>query len=756
MVIGYSYIKMNETPTPADTEISANSDNHSSPDSVTGKFSRRKFLKFAAAGAASLLLPPTIKVASDPEVQAGIGAALTRPEQLMSSERNEISFAVLQDAWKKHFQDIEHLLPEKAWVRESDSQGEQRLEGTGVYLSIFAHIFYENETGEKPSLDEYYLQFVDSLHQLANSAELDFITLATTLQISAENIGGLEKSSEGSDLELMISRIQEVGITGARSLGIEHELIRALGPNGLFIRARNSMVQSGLSVPAKIDAAIPKTGIPDYDLIRFRQQPTIGMMDMEPSERASAFMRYQELPLAKQFEKEYHEVADVYRKVHTKTTSVEEVREELRKLASIYIEKYSHRLKLFAEGDTSALAAIGIAPEMDSWQLQNYTDVWYKASEIPTNPEYTYQRTVEYMKDAASKDPSSFYKRLFSQQIRNPKFLQYLTDQALEIPSTDEIAALKDIIEKLQVFDSESKLLRTLHMAALQAEGSHEYNSRFQQMTSVLVTKRLSDLAGDFNQNDRESLGWHIYKVCAIREIAPIPLLASDDCYARDITIDPPYAPSKLSKSLDEFTQMLVESGILNSDPTKNMYSAYQAIEKMYWRDGGVWQNTTKDQWDKVLKHFNTNLVNRLFYDFAGLLDNDQVVSELGSIMMEKGLITRPAKDDPYDFCTQLVYLQLDSRHMRHDIDKADWDEIKQYYDKYVRPIVYTDRLVAPGVHQEQYLVGSADYPPIKRAQAVLFNFLIDKQPVGYKLNLSTPLLGSYGKQVTIRNSVVR
>lgn len=734
------------------TEVNPLSQPDSSPAEKEGSrakpvghgITRRRLLKLTVAGLASIFISPAVKVGLDQEFQAGIGAALTRPDQTVSGEKHEVSLSVLLEVWKKHFQGKEHLLPEEVWVRGKDTYQGKKLEGSGVHLSVLARNCYEYEKADQEDFDAYYIRFIDSLHDLSDLAGLDFITLVASLQISAENISGFEKPKEESTLDVNVSRAQEMVITGARVLGLELDLIRSLGPNGLFIQAKNQLLQLGVIFPKSIDEAVSKEGIRDYDLIRFREQPTIGMMDMEPSERSSAFILFQEGPLAQQLEKDYPEVASMYRKANEKRNAVQKTKEKMRVLADDYIEKYSHRLKPFADGDAAALDVIGISTAMDSWQLQNYTDVWYKISEIPTNPEYTYQRTVESMIAEGAKDSKSFYRKLFSQQIRNPKFMSYLINQALGEAKTEELKQLLDIQNKLLVYDQESKQLRTAYLNVLQAEGPYEYDSKFQQMTSVLVTNRLSKIAGDFKQDDRDSLGWHIYKVCAIREIAPITLLVNDNCYARDITVDPPYAQDELAESLDTFASMLVKAAILKDAPDNDISIAYNTFEKLYWRDGGVWPSVPAAEWRLILDYFNTKLVNRLFYDFAGLLHNEQIMPQLNSLMLDKGLISKPADQDPYNFFTQTVYLMLNSWHMRRDIPRSDWDEVEQFFQENIMPMAYTKTESAPGIFEEKWHIGSADYPPIFRAQAVMYNFLYDKNPNTPHTPSSSELFGHH------------
>ncbi len=711
-------------------------------DQSKGQISRRSFLKFAGATFGASVLAPVVRISFDPEFQAGVGAAAARPELPNSNEGCEVAQSVLHDVYKKHFHEKEHLMPEVVWARTEKTQHGEKLRGTGVHLALLAQNCFKAERKDGEGFNEYYVRFVDSLHELSDSANLDFITLIVSLQISAENVVGYEEPKEKSNLDVNVSRIQEMGITAARAIGLEANLVKTMEPEGNAIKIRNKLENIGVVTP--LDAALPKEGIRHYDLIRFREQPTTGIMDMEPGERSGAVRFHSENQLTIILMREYPKVFEVYKIANEKYDAVTKIRENMRIAANNFIERHADVLQQFSDGNTEALNAIGISPQMDPFQLQNYTDAWYKLSEIPTNPEFAYQRTVEYIKQEAMRDPQAFYRRLFSQQIRNPKFLKYLEDHFVgngDQAGKLEISNIKDGVAE---YEERARDLRVAHLNILREEGPLEYDSRFQQISSILVTKQLSDIAGEFDPTDRDSLGWHIYKVCAAREIAPISFLVDNEVFARDITIDPPYAKTAVIDSLDTFSSMLKDGKIINNGPDADIYAAYHAIEKMFWRDGGVWPSVPKEKWEQILDFFNAKLVNRLFYDYANLLRDKQKMSELSQLMISRGIISQPANEDPYYFFTQFTYLMLDSWHMRRDVSRKDWDEVERYFKESIVPIAISKIEVEPGVFKEKWNIGSADYPPIFRAQAVMYNFLFDKNPNFPRSTSSIEILGHH------------
>ncbi len=712
--------------------------------SIKSDESRRQFLKTAAAFGGAAFMAPVIKAVSSPEVRAGIGAAVARPDALIDGVKNEASIVTMVDVWKKHFKKREHLLPIEAWLRTVKTSDGGKIEGNGVHLNILADHSYEHDKKPGETFDEYYTRFVDNLSRYSEMANLDFITLVASLQISAENLGGFAEPKRESNIDVAVSRIQEVGVTSARSLGIEEYAVSTIGPGGTLVKAGERLEEMGVKVPEKLRDVLPAGGIRFYDLIRFREQPTVGLMDMEPGERAASYGLYADNPLGAVLKNTYPEVAAQYEEVNKRRAGVDSQKEKLRTISAEYIEKYHDSLEGFAKADRKSLKAIGISPDMNAWQDLNYTDVWYKGAELPTNPEFTYKRTAEYMKTEAKKDIQTFLNRLMSQQIRNPKFLKFLRNNAERNGREEEMRLLLEMEKERNVLEEQSQNLRISHLSALAAEGPYEYDSRFQQINAVLVTKRLSQIAGEYNPSDRNSLGWHIYKTSAIREIAPIPLLVDDKVFARDITIDPPYAAEEMVRSLDTFSRMISDAGMVQKEPDKDIKTMYQTLEKMFWRDGGVWPDVARDKWEEILRHFNTKMANRFFYDFIGLLDNKSKISELNGIMIESKLISEPAQEDPYEFFTQLVYLMLNSWHMRRDISREDWDKAEAYVRKSIMPLAIMDLRYASGLVSGKWSVGSADYPPIFRSQAVMYNFLSDSNPLDPLSSSSGDVVGHH------------
>lgn len=689
--------------------------------------SRRNFMKYAAVGAASIALAPIVEVTTDAEFRAGARAAGAREDLHGERERFEVSPSTLFTVYKKHFGGSEHLLSESAWARPEATNEGEKLRGVGVHLGILAQGCFAAEMQDGEDFDSYYVRFVDSLHNLSDLAGMNFVTLVASLQISAENIAGFEAPKETSTTDSTVSKIQGTLITASRAIGLESRFIELLGPGGVASRLRTAAEARGVETP--FDAAIPKEGIRHYDLIRFREQPTTGLMDVEPGLRAEACRQLAGNELVALLERDYPLVYESYVRAVEARSEVTSVREELRHAVDKYLEQFESRATPFAEGDVAVLNAIGIDSELDLYQLHNYTDSWHITSEIPTNPEFAYQRIVDYMRAEVQKDRKAFYKRLFSQQIRNPKFTQYLLRQAAVSENADEVRQVLALQDLVQHYEQQAKQLRIAHFQILKAEGPYEYSSNFQQLTSIITTKSIADVAGVFDPNDQNSLAWHLYKTCAAREIAPIPFLVDGEPFAADITIDPPYAQKSVVDALDTFALMLADAGIIAASPDTDMRGFYEAMEKMYWRDGGVWFGAQPSpenlaRWNTILEYFNTKLANRLFYDFTGLLRDEQKITELSQVMLESGLITKSVQDDPYEFFTQFVYVSLGSSHMRRDVSSNNWEKVRQYFVEKILPMVITTKEVSPGVYSKKWNIGSADYPPIFRSQAVLYNFL--------------------------------
>ena len=117
---------------------------------------------------------------------------------------------------------------------------------------------------------------------------------------------------------------------------------------------------------------------------------------------------------------------------------------------------------------------------------------------------------------------------------------------------------------------------------------------------------------------------------------------------------------------------------------------------------------------------------------------------EFNQVMIDNKIVSDSADEDPYNFYTQLVYLMLDSWHMRRDISPEDWDKAEEYVKQHIMPLATTNLRYASGVVAKKWNIGSADYPPIFRCQAVMYNFLIDQNPASPSSASSSDILGHH------------
>jgi hypothetical protein len=306
--------------------------------------------------------------------------------------------------------------------------------------------------------------------------------------------------------------------------------------------------------------SIPQEGSSTYELIRFRNKETTnGIMDFETQVRALAAIKSSpeiKIILNRKYPylmDKYQELSDQHQAVSIQRATIElQIRE--------YIKNNKDYLKPFAEGNLTALAAIGIGSTIDIEQLTNFTSAWLEASKTYDDQPPTAQQIADQIKNYAAEDPENFYIHFFSQQLHISKFWQYLKEQAVKRGNQVEIKLLSDIEKSRQQYEAEVSKFDKKHNETQVVENSFEFNAEFQQLSAVMVTKYLSDQVGSYQADNKNSLYEHIYKLLGIREIATPWTLVYGSLFGRDSRIDPPYMPQNVLEGYDAFKNHFLPS----------------------------------------------------------------------------------------------------------------------------------------------------------------------------------------------------
>lgn len=664
-------------------------------------------------GAAAL--PLTIYFAhraSEVGLLASVETALSRPypteSQKAITETGYPSEEVLKAVYNEHFKGREDLMPYNTWSKEVD----YRKVGLGDYLAVLANLYYKNGNGE--SFDQYYTKFVKQLHQLSDFVNLDFIVLVSSLKVSGENI---EFDDQKEDVD--ISRVQLGLFPAARTIGLEQTLYDGLGRNGFLINTLNTVDQLKGIDPTHRKSP-PKNGIINFNLIRFLAPTTTGMMDFETEERAKAFRASSE-KVKVEFKARYPQIATRYEKVTNQRAGVEQIRNLLQEKSNSYIQEHEGSLRKYAVGDPEALSAIGLGENIDYWQRTNYTWAWLENTKIPDDSENVGKRMPEIMRQNYSKDPQNFYKRLLSQQILNPKFLSFQQEHAIKNNDQKELRILQELKELTDKLAQESSTLKTIIDSAQAAEGPLEYDAFFQQLTSVMVTKGLSDQAGQFNPNEESSLYFHLYKVISIREIAPPYSLVNGQQFARDVRIDPPYAPQDVIAELEEFVNILKAKGAITKHPEEDIRPFAHDLNRLRVRSREEISGQLYGDFYEVIDYVDERMISRFYQNETGWKDITKMpgITELTTLLLKNHMLKAPPDKNLYDFYKTLDNLYWDNFDMYPNLTIQEREKVKDMFNKNIRQELQID----PKNKGDRKIVWF-EYPPVIRADDVIGKML--------------------------------
>lgn len=675
--------------------------------------SRRGFIVGGLKFAGAVALAAATKISTDAEARTGIEAGLSRIgspiEDKLNTEMKWPSEALYRELWEKHFSGKEDLMPLIAWSREG---------GFGQGLAGLANIYYDANKEGTEDFDSYFKKFIERMHETADLAQLDFITLASILRISADNMGGFE----GIASDRKISFVQNAIVPSTDSLGALNLLLNTIEPGGLMNGKAN----------------IPEKGMNIYDVVRLVGEPTTGMMDFEPSERAKGY-KHANAEVREVLKKNYPEVAYAYENIYEQQQKVQDVRNIIKESVKKYISRFSEKLKAFGEGDEKALEALGIGQEIDQWQLFNYTTVWLEYTKTPYDVYSLRSRVVESMKKEYQENPEEFSSQLFSQQLRNPKFLNFLLSNAETPEERESLTSMQDLVEEVE---NESSDLRVRINKALTAEGKLEFDEKFQIVTTVMIKKMLNDLARTehYNPSDKNSLYWHIFRSTIIREITPPYISVHGTKFMRDAKIDSPYDPEGLLLKMDEFIAYIKKLGLIEKDPNEDFDTFSKVLSR--FREQNLDQlyesfpEMPKKQVKALSEYVNKYISGRLYVNYSDEYDSVMDIPhmhEFANLLLKEEIINLSPDKDVVN-----LYTVLNAFYRETPLLSFISPELKDYFNTYLKSEV--SKIKADWM----YFLW-AEYPPIYQGNRIISILTAKPEDPIVPPVCSTPGRSSYG-----------
>lgn len=524
---------------------------------------RRGFVKLAVAGTLSL-----VGLAASPLTSAEVRAANANWDRRKApagvTEETEMNYGNWEDL-KKFWSDI--VIPRYGDQFSSDTWS-QALNPI-VQLANFS---YQKEKhlpdGQIIPFEQYVEQYLLKAFNKCEQMGMNFIAYCIVQKISSDNIGNWE----GQIKDIEISKLQQMLGAYSRFFGLE-------SATNYFVTNKLAPTSLQEDVAQRIARALHRElPMNFYDGIRFLGPTTFGIMDMhvefyaegmlKPDGNGSFTNRYgSELTPAWRdavIEDASIEVLQRRANLETKRTALQEMcrtfsTERKTVFAGFFdINSEEKRKKTFSR--------IGLSFPLDSWQRNNPTKTWVQAVaeewyiRNKKDQEYLINNVIhgfQYTLDRGI----SLELQLMQDQINNPAFREYLRAE-LEAQQDNEGLALFQKVED-SFYDFE-KAAQELRDKVAEAEGlfyQNEYNSDFQLEISIAAIKMLQDKVearfGPINQTKADHVGFAVFCIAAMREIAP-PQILAEGTFARLPKVDPVHDDDDVLQLIQQFTDRLV------------------------------------------------------------------------------------------------------------------------------------------------------------------------------------------------------
>lgn len=632
----------------------------------------------------------------------GFGPAISRPflteTTLLPTEMRKIPESVYRQVWQEHFAGQEKIMPYEAWYKNA-SQRENY--GIGQHMAGLASSYYQTEHLPGESWPEYYQRYIAQLHNLANKADLDFTVLTSTLVISSENM-----DSQPLKKDIDEARIQAIVPPITRNLGIEHWVLGSVSQSGWV-----SPLFRQLGI--KEIGGLPQNGMSYFDAIRFKNvEVTSGEMDYETGIKAEY---YREAPseLKTSFNQQFPDIVSQYDRINHQKDRISYLRSQMKQSSQAYLTQYPDSLDLFRAAHPAALDAIGLGENLDDWQKYNYTFAWIEAIKTYDNGPVSSTQIANSIKSYAQENPDEFGLKFMSQQFQNPKFLDFLKRQA---KSPAEVAQLNELINLRKSFNELTYEQIAIIQTAQSAEGKYELNSYFQNMTTVMITKALSNRAGKFSKNP-DSIRDHIYRVAGMREIAPVSVLVLDSVFARSALIDAPYAPNEVNQNYDQFVGLLKTYGLISKNPDQDMSAFYDVIENLIQQNRGALKPLEDQQWAYLMRNFRNQITARFYSCKIDVKEIAQMpnLAKFEDLLLKNRMIYQRFNQDRsaiYEAAFNIYWGKYDVYYWMNEKDR---NEVDRYFNNQMPEL---SKIV------ENSQIAWDHYPPFNRSQVIMSKFL--------------------------------
>jgi hypothetical protein len=454
---------------------------------------------------------------------------------------------------------------------KSDLLSFQTWKKTTDYLSHLAQVLYFPKEGEGQTKEDFTMDFIRRAAEISEEMDFDPLVSLQTLRYSAAT----QYAPDIYNRDIKVENVRMLGLAFAERFGI-------LGLNEEFLASLSSDDSNVALVLRKFNKEFP---FDPYSAMRLRSIPTIGINDYQISETATAVFAVLSDTLLDPLRERYPQEIDSLQKVVEAKENFRIQRAALTKQIDDFVDKYKTELgEIFYEfrdtdqpGDSfkTVMAEIGITSPIDSWQKINptFTAAYLQRSsqqesDIPQDQQEEditnkvldeYQLLCQKSYLNPEEDLGVPLRRLFYNQIRNPKFRKFLKDRFGE--NKQAARRVQDMKRTEREMNRLAEALQEANFNAVTEVGQREFDSDFQLRTGLAMLKyqqeKFVTQMGDADLSSRDGVAWHIFGIMLLREIISPTLLSYSEIGPRDVRVEPFRDDGAMFRHLQKFIDIV-------------------------------------------------------------------------------------------------------------------------------------------------------------------------------------------------------
>lgn len=431
-------------------------------------------------------------------------------------------------------------------------------------MDRLVNIMHANQDN-KAELDyyEYFTQFISELHAACGTVGTDFAVVSQIAVISAENLG-----SDNWQRDVDAGQVQNIVGT-----------ITALGGKDLlqdYLLDRTGLID-WVFTNTLLNKMITRPEISIYDSTRLDAPVTHTVWDIETEVIAKSIRG---TPIEAEWKVKYPKLTAAFERLEQAREKHELARSELLQVALSFDREFSHLFQI--------LFNINDPASSEAWEELGISSDYIDAYHI-FNPTYTWKFIVTNNILFDTQDPAAFYRdvahgarayyatqgpmqhlALLSQQIQNPRFINWLRTNARAAEDVAAVAAVSKLEQALAQYRITTKELDTEEANACSESMVIEYDIRATaQIGAAFIGKLITQALQAFPEAKGTSFdqtAFTTWAAASVRDIASVDQLVHK-LFARNTLVDPVYETEGTLSDTKYLVESMQTDGLLRRQP---------------------------------------------------------------------------------------------------------------------------------------------------------------------------------------------